>query len=376
MVAQSESDKVGVFGPVRVGGVLLNNPVLNAAGTYGLGVECGAYGDLSALGAFVTKSISYDPWSGNSGNNVIPTAQVGMLNSVGLKNPGIRAWIEKDYPRLAESEAKVVVSIWGTTIDRTSAVAAAVERETDAVAIEVNLSCPNSGNPHLLVSHDPGLIARQVGAIVQRVDPLPVWAKLAASAPDMVACAAAATKAGASGITLVNTISAMAVDVNRKRPVLSGIFGGLSGPPLHPIALRAVYQVHMWRPEIPIIGVGGIIDGETALEMLQVGASALQVGTASFADPRAPHRVLGQLATALRARDLSYPSVVGVAVDRMPPHEYGVRQAAPSSPEPPAVRRSRIDAPAWSPRGIQPRERRSSLRGEWLPRGFGRPPTR
>lgn len=287
----------------------------------------------------------------------------------------MRSWIEVDYPRLVHAGASVVVSIWGTSVDATVRAAVEIERYTDAVAIEVNLSCPNSGNPHLLVSHDPGLIARQIGAISDSLLRIPVWAKLAPSAPDIVACAVAAIEAGATAVTLVNTLSAMKVDALAQTAVLSGVYGGLSGPPLHSIALRAIYQVRSARQDIPIVGVGGVVDGMTALEMLVVGAQAVQVGTACFADPRAPHKVWKQLARLMVDQSLSYESVVGSAVAVSPPHEYGTRVAGLASPDPPGTRRSRLDQPSRTPRRLRSVADIRSGRNDWTPRGSGtRPP--
>jgi len=344
----------GRLGPIAVGRVTLKNPVMNAAGTYGAGAELASFGDLSALGAFVTKSLSLRPWRGNQGHNLTPAPGGGMLNSVGLKNPGVRRWIEEDYPRLAHTGAAVVVSLWGTTVEAVVSAAMAVEQYTDAIAIEVNLSCPNSGSPHLLVSHDPGLIRRQIGAIADRLEHTPVWAKLAPSAPDIVACAAAAADVGADAVTLVNTLSAMAVDTASQAPTLSGIYGGLSGPPLHAIALRAVHQVHAARQDIPIIGVGGVSDKTTALRMFVVGARAVQVGTACFADPRTPHKLVTQLSKAFGRGGFDYGALVGSGVTAVSPHEFGTRVAAPASPDPPGRRRSRIDIPERAPRRLPP----------------------
>jgi dihydroorotate dehydrogenase (NAD+) catalytic subunit len=304
-----------------VGTVPLDNPVMNAAGTYGFSCEYGAYGPLSALGAFVTKSLSLNPKHGNSGQNLIPARGGMMLNSVGLKNPGVNAWLKDGYPELINAGAKVVVSLWGESENDLYEASAIVSGYEGIVAIEVNLSCPNVAEPRLLVSHNPGFVDSYVSAVVEGTSgsSAVVWAKLAPSSPDIVASAQAAEAAGAQGVTLVNTLSAMSVDLDRRVITLSGGYGGLSGPALHPIALRAVYQVHSALPRLPVVGVGGICNARMALELIGVGASAVQVGTASFRDPRAPHRILAQVTRWLEKRSMAVSDLAGsIRADHVP----------------------------------------------------------
>jgi dihydroorotate dehydrogenase (NAD+) catalytic subunit len=279
-----------------VGSVELPNPVLTASGTAGHGAELGRYFPLERLGAVVVKSLSADPWPGNAAPRV-HEATAGMLNSVGLQGPGVRAWLEHELPSLLATSARVVASIWGRSVEDFEAAAKLLAgAPASVVAIEVNLSCPNlDGGRHLFAQSEVAT-AEVIGAVVAALD-RPVWAKLTASVTSITAIARAAVDAGAEALTLVNTMLGMAIDVETRRYRLgSGAGGGgLSGPAIHPIAVRAVHDVHASMPSTPIVGVGGVTSGVDAVELLLAGASAVQVGTATFADPRAPVRVLEQL---------------------------------------------------------------------------------
>lgn len=279
---------------VKVATAVLDNPMMPAAGTYGLGMEAAPFGSLERLGCFVTKSVSAAPWKGNSGGNLAPWSGGNMLNSVGLKNPGIVDWLESYYPGLEQAGVKVVVSLWGNCAEDIFEAASHLVGRAAVIAVEVNLSCPNHRDPRFLVSHDSSESGRYVEAAVDALGnaPIDVWAKLAPTTPDLVAVAERVAASGAGAVTLVNTMSGMVVNLEERRAVLSGTYGGLSGPSLHPIALRAVHQVHSVVPELSILGVGGVVDAESALGMIAVGASAVQVGTASFADPRATGKIL------------------------------------------------------------------------------------
>lgn len=277
----------------RIGDVVLPNPVLTAAGTSGHGAELSAYFDLSSLGAVVVKSLSIEPWAGNAAPRV-HEAEAGMLNSVGLQNPGVAGWLESELPLLVASGARVVASIWGRSVDDYAAAAAALRGAPSAVvAVEVNLSCPNLDAGRHMFAHSPSATAEAIAAA--RVSELPVWAKLSPNVADITAIAGAAVGAGASALTLVNTVMALAIDVESRRPILGAGMGGLSGPAIRPVAVRAVHLCHTAFPGIAIVGVGGVSRGEHAVELLLAGASAVQVGTATFADPRAPARVLAEL---------------------------------------------------------------------------------
>ena len=277
----------------RVGSVSLPNPVLTASGTSGHGAELSAYFDLSVLGAVVVKSLSAAPWAGNPAPRVHEAA-AGMLNSVGLQGPGVEGWMEHDLPALLATGARVVASIWGTSVEEYEEASAMLADAPPAVvAVEVNLSCPNVEERRSVFAHSASATADAVSAALACGRPL--WAKLSPNVTDLPSIAAAALGAGASALTLINTVMGMAIDPTTRKPVLGGGGGGLSGRAIHPVAVRAVYECRAAFPEAPIVGVGGVASGEDAVELIVAGASAVQVGTATFADPRAPVRVLDEL---------------------------------------------------------------------------------
>ncbi len=276
---------------------------MTASGTAGHGDELGAYMDLGRLGAVVVKSLSADPWPGNPAPRVHPTA-AGMLNSIGLQGPGIEAWRTRELPPLLAQGATVVASIWGRSVaeyERAAELIAACPAEV--VAVEVNLSCPNlDGGAHLF-AHDPELAA-QVMAVTEAAG-RPRWAKLSPNTDRLVEVAAAVGGAGADAVTLVNTVMGMVIDIETRRPVLGGRGGGLSGPAIHPVAVRAVHDVHAALPDLPIVGVGGVATANDAVELMLAGASAVQVGTASFADPRSVIAVLDGMETWCRRHEVT-----------------------------------------------------------------------
>lgn len=273
-----------------VGSLSFANPVMTASGTGGHGAELGAYFDLASLGAVVVKSLSADPWPGNPAPRVHPVA-AGMLNSVGLQGQGVRAWLEHDLPGLADVGATVVASIWGRTVEEFARAAELLASAPSCVvAVEVNVSCPNLEDRSRMFAHSPVATAAAVAAA--SVCGRPLWAKLSPNVADIAEIAGAALEAGAEAVTLVNTLLAMAIDTSSRRPVLGAVRGGLSGRALHPVAVRAVYDVREACPGASIVGAGGVVDGESAVELLLAGANAVQVGTATLADPRAPARVL------------------------------------------------------------------------------------
>lgn len=286
---------------VRVGSVELPNPIMTAAGTAGHGAELGAYVDLSAIGAVVAKSLSAEPWHGNPAPRLHAAAGGGMVNSVGLQNPGVEAWLEKDLPVLRAAGARVVAGIWGRSVeDYAKAADMLSSAGSEVVAVEVNLSCPNLGGDHQMFSSESSSAAEVTAASL--VCDKPVWAKLSPAVADLPAIAGAVLDAGAEAVTLINTMPAMVIDVESRRPVLGAGGGGLSGPPLHPIAVRAVWDCREALGDVAIVGAGGVGTGEDAVELLLAGASAIQVGTASFRDPRSTVRVLRELARWCAAR--------------------------------------------------------------------------
>jgi dihydroorotate dehydrogenase (NAD+) catalytic subunit len=280
----------------RLGPIALPNPVVAASGTYGHGDEVARLGDPSAIGAVTAKSLSPFPWPGNPSPRV-HEARGGMLNSVGLQNPGVTAWLEHDLPGLRARGARVIASIWGRSVDEFAAASAALRPAADQlVAVEVNVSCPNLEDRNRVFAHRAESTAAAVGAVVAEAGGLPVLAKLSPNVTDLVEIAGAALEAGAVGLTLVNTLMGLAVDAERRRPRLGAGGGGLSGPAIKPVALRAVFDVSRALPGTPVIGTGGVATGVDAVEMLLAGASAVGVGTATFRDPRAPERIARQLA--------------------------------------------------------------------------------
>ena len=277
----------------RIGSVVLANPVMTASGTAGHGAELSRYVDLASLGAVVVKSLSAEPWGGNPAPRVHQT-DGGMLNSVGLQNPGVEAWRERELPQLLSSGARVVASIWGFSVEGYEKAASMLaDCPPEVVAVEVNLSCPNLHRGKTIFAHSPQGTADAVAATAACNRPR--WAKLSPNAEDVTQIARFALEAGAEALTLVNTVRGMAFDPARRRPRLGAESGGLSGPAIRPVAVRAVYECRRAFPATPIVGVGGVASGEHAAELLVAGADAIQVGTATFADPRATVRVLDEL---------------------------------------------------------------------------------
>ncbi|MHB1711936.1 MAG: dihydroorotate dehydrogenase [Acidimicrobiales bacterium] len=277
----------------RVGSIQLRNPVMTASGTAGHGTELDAYFPLAELGAVVVKSLAPTPWSGNPAPRVHQTA-AGMLNSVGLQGPGVEAWLRDDLPRLTTAGATVVASIWGHRVADYAEAASMLSGVEGVVAVEVNVSCPNVEDRRRMFAHSPTATAEVVAAVA-RANPLPLWVKLSPNVADLAEVAIAATDAGAEAVTLINTVLGMSIDIESRRPLLGAGGGGLSGSAIHPVAVRAVYDVRAALPEIALIGVGGVMSGADAIELLMAGADGIQVGTATFLDPRAPRRVLGEM---------------------------------------------------------------------------------
>jgi dihydroorotate dehydrogenase (NAD+) catalytic subunit len=281
----------------RVGEVRLANPVMTASGTSGHGAELAAWVDLGRLGAVVVKSLSAEAWAGNPAPRLL-ALPAGMLNSVGLQGPGVAAWAAEHLPALTGAGATVVVSLWGRSVDdyRRAAEVAASKLTAAVVAVEANISCPNLEDRSRIFAHHPRSAASAVAAVVEGLGGnRPVWAKLSPNVTDLPEIAGAVLGAGAAGLTLVNTLLGLALDPATGRARLGGGGGGLSGPALHPVAVRAVHDVRAAYPTAPIVGVGGVATGSDAAELIAAGADAVQVGTATFADPRAPARVLDEL---------------------------------------------------------------------------------
>lgn len=278
----------------RIGPLELANPILVASGTFG-----GLFDrilDVSALGAVVLKTVTRAPLRGNRPPRIHETPS-GMLNSIGLENKGLDAFLEGELPRALEWDTHVIVSISGVDARDYVAITRRLAPFRKIAALELNISCPN-------VSHgldwatDPRC-TRRVVAAVKRVSPFPVIAKLTPNVTDVVPIARAAMAGGADALSLINTLKGLAVDWKRRRPVLGGVTGGLSGPAIKPVALRLVWEVCRALPKAPVIGIGGISTADDVMEFLAVGARAVQIGTANFADAQASTKVLAELSRSL-----------------------------------------------------------------------------
>lgn len=281
----------------RFGSLTLENPILTASGTFGYASEFRDLTDLSLLGGVATKGISPKPRFGNPTPRMCETAS-GMINSIGLENVGVEGFARDKAPFLASLGTCVVVNFFGETFDEYVECAAgldAVARDVGGVsALEMNVSCPNIKKGGLEFGTDPKVAGELVRACREVTD-LPLWIKLTPNVTDPVAPARAMVEAGADGLSIINTISAMGVDVRTRRPRVATVFGGLSGPAIKPIALRMVYQVARAGLGVPICGMGGIATAEDAAEFLVAGATAVQVGTQSFADPDCAARMVEEL---------------------------------------------------------------------------------
>jgi dihydroorotate dehydrogenase (NAD+) catalytic subunit len=280
----------------------LDNPVMTASGCAAAGKELQQFFDVALLGAVVTKSIMREPRSGRATPRMVETPS-GMLNSIGLQGPGIDAFLARDLPWLVQQGARPIVSIAASSLQEYAELARRVGNAPGVTAVEVNISCPNVENRGLVFACDQQQAAR-VLSVVRRETPrgLPVFAKLSPDVTSIVDIASAVMDGGADGLVLINTLLGLHVDLRTLRPQLAGVTGGLSGPAVRPVAVRAVWQVANALPGVPIIGVGGIRTGQDAFEFMLAGASAVQVGTAIFNDPSAPVRVLRELRAELARR--------------------------------------------------------------------------
>ena len=326
----------GVDLTTQVGSVILKNPVLTASGTAGHGVEMSGYLDYASLGGFVCKSLAIDEWAGNPSPRLRETPS-GLLNSVGLQGPGVEHWIRHDLPQLTGRGATVVASIWGNTVEQFERAARMLYGLDGVVAVEVNVSCPNLEDRSKMFAHSPSATAEAVHACSS--SGLPLWVKLSPNVANLVEIAAAGLGAGAEAVVLVNTLLGMAIDAEKWSYRLGSgpAGGGLSGPAIRPVALRAVHDCREafprgkpgpGGPPVSIVGVGGISNGLDAVEFLMAGADAIEVGTASLRDPRAPLKVLAGLARWCRRHNVKsvFELVAGVQMTRQ--REEGEAQVA------------------------------------------------
>lgn len=282
-------DPAAVDLEVQVGKLTLRNPVLTASGCFGYGLEYADLLDYAQLGGLCTKGLSLAPRPGNPPPRITETP-AGMLNAIGLENIGIDAFLEEKLPALEAIEPAVIANLFGTEPEHYAKLATRCEAHARIDAVELNISCPNVKAGGVELGLDPK-IAAAVTAGVRAATTKPVWVKLSPNAGDkIVEIASAVAEAGADALSLINTISGMAIDIERRRPVLANVTGGLSGPAIRPIALRLLHRVRQ-AVSIPLVGIGGIATAEDAIAFLLVGASAFQVGTACFADPTTPAKI-------------------------------------------------------------------------------------
>ena len=282
---------------VSIGRLKLDNPVMVASGTFGYGSEYAGLVDVDALGAVVTKGISLEPTTGNPAPRTVETPS-GMLNAIGLQNPGLDVFVKEKMPFLRKLRSKTIVNFFGSTVDDYAELAGRLDAVEGVDALEVNISCPNIKQGGLAFGSDPQTAARVARAVRQRTQK-PVLVKLTPNVTDIVAIARAVAETGVDGITLINTLRGMAVDYRSGQALLGNVIGGLSGPAIRPVAVRAVYEVAQ-ALEIPVVGCGGIVEWPDAVEFLRAGACALQVGSATFRKPTAAMDVLQGLEAFLK----------------------------------------------------------------------------
>ncbi len=284
-----------------IAGMTLRNPVMTASGTFGYGEEFAELTNLHRLGAIVTKGISLAPRPGNPPPRVVETAS-GLLNAIGLENVGVQAFIDAKLPFLKNCGTRVIANILGDRVEEYGELCAILSGVEGVDAIEVNISCPNVKQGGIAFGTDPEAVAA-VTKTCKKNSKLPIIIKLSPNVTDITVTARAAEEAGADAISLINTITAMAIDAEKRRPRLANVIGGLSGPAIKPVALRMVWQAAA-AVRIPVIGIGGIMTADDALEFIIAGAAAVQVGTASFVNPRAAEEIAAGISAYLERHGL------------------------------------------------------------------------
>lgn len=288
---------------VDIGGVRLKNPVMTASGTFGYGREFHQLLDLNELGAIVVKGLSLKPAPGNPPPRIIETP-CGMLNAIGLENIGIEAFVAEQLPFLATFSTPVFINVYGTTVEEYTQMAARIDELEDIAGIEVNISCPNVKAGGVAFGVDCGA-ASAVVQNVRKATAKPLTVKLSPNVTDIAEIAKSVEGAGADSVSLINTLTGMMIDIEKRIPVLANITGGLSGPAIKPIALRMVWQVAK-AVKIPVIGIGGIMTAEDAIAFIIAGATAVQVGTANFVNPRATSEIIAGLGNYLDAHKIDH----------------------------------------------------------------------
>lgn len=298
----------------KIGSKRFSNPIFTASGCASSGQELSQFFPLSELGAIVTKSIMTKPRTGRATPRMAETPS-GMLNSIGLQGPGIDTFLEKDIPWLVEQKAKIIVSIAGETVDEYGVLSRRLRAVSGISAIEVNISCPNVENRGQVFACHPDTAVAVIEAVRRNIGgELPIVAKLSPDVTDVVEIAASVINAGVDGLALINTLLGMVIDTNTMKPKLAGKTGGLSGPAIRPVAVRAIYQVHQAFPNIPIVGMGGVASGRDALELILAGASAVSIGTATFGNPNAAMQIKEELAELLTQKGFNdFRDAIGFA---------------------------------------------------------------
>ena len=298
----------------KIAQALLPNPILTASGCAANGRELSSFFPLSEIGAVVTKSVMNHPRSGRATPRMAETPS-GMLNAIGLQGPGIENFLKDDLPWLVEHGARTIVSIAGESVEEFASLARKVRNAPGVTALEVNISCPNVENRGLVFACDRASAREVIEAVKRSVgNSLPIIAKLSPDVTDIVSIAEEVVSAGADGLAMINTLLGMVINTETMRPHLANKTGGLSGPAIRPVAVRAIYQVHRALPKVPIVGMGGVLTGNDAFELVLAGASAISVGTATFHDPSAPIRIKKELAELLLARGFTnFSDAVGFA---------------------------------------------------------------
>ena len=298
----------------KIGSKRFSNPIFTASGCASSGQELSQFFPLTELGAVVTKSIMTKARTGRGTPRMAETPS-GMLNSIGLQGPGIDTFLENDIPWLIENNAKIVVSIAGETVEEYGVLARRLRAVSGISAVEVNISCPNVENRGQVFSCHPDTSTAVIESVRRNIGgELPIIAKLSPDVTDIVAIATAVIDAGVDGLALINTLLGMVIDTNSMKPKLAGKTGGLSGPAIRPVAVRAIYQVHQVFPNIPIVGMGGVATGRDAFELVLAGASAVSIGTASFRNPSAAIQVKNELADLLTQKGFNdFRDAIGFA---------------------------------------------------------------
>ncbi len=291
---------------VEFAGLVLKNPIITASGTFGFGLEFSSFGDLKRLGGIVVKGLSLKPREGNAMPRIVETP-CGMLNAIGIQNPGVEAFLKDKLPLLPWRETAIIANLYACSVEEFGDLAGVLSGEEGVAALEVNVSCPNVTHGGAAFGQDPAQITKATEAVKKRCGNKPVIVKLSPNVTDIAVCARAAEAGGADALSLINTLLGMAVDIKTRKPVLANVVGGLSGPAIKPVALRCVYQACR-AVGIPVVGIGGIASAEDALEFITVGATAVEVGTANFLRPDQSFRIIDDLPRAMlkaRAADMA-----------------------------------------------------------------------